>query len=199
MKKIVLLVLFLLLPAYAGAAYTIYLKNGAEIPEVTSYSESGGDVYLYFGTGSMIVPKKDILRIGGSETTEKETARGKTESPQDTRRSQETQPPQEQPASPESHSPPPAETNDKTARLNELRNELNSLSSELKNVQEQESSLVKEINEKTGRRFSYNLYQIKQLEKELEPLRAELANVQQRKTELMQRKGAIENDMKELQ
>ncbi len=77
MKKIVLLVLFLLLPAYAGAAYTIYLKNGAEIPEVTSYSESGGDVYLYFGTGSMIVPKKDILRIGGSETTEKETAREK--------------------------------------------------------------------------------------------------------------------------
>ena len=198
MKKIVLLVLFLLLPAYAGAAYTIYLKNGAEIPEVTSYSESGGDVYLYFGTGSMIVPKKDILRIGGSETTGKETARGKTESPQDTRISPETQPPQEQPASPESHSPP-AGTNDKTARLNELSSELNSLSSELKNVQEQESRLVKEINEKTGRRFSYNLYQIKQLEKELEPLRAELANVRQRMTELMQRKGAIENDMKELQ
>jgi prefoldin subunit 5 len=40
---------------------------------------------------------------------------------------------------------------------------------------------------------------MKQLEKELEPLRAELANVRQRMTELMQRKGAIENDMKELQ
>jgi hypothetical protein len=198
MRKLVLLVLFLLLPAYAGAAYTIYLKNGSEIPEVKSYSESGGDVYLYFGTGSMIVPKKDVLRIGGSETTEKETAGGETESPQDTRRSPETQPPQEQPASPEPHSPP-AETNDRAARLNELRSELNSLSSELKNVQEQENGLVNEINEKTGRRFSYNLIQMKQLEKELEPLRAELATVQQRKTELMQRKAAIESEMKELQ
>ncbi len=198
MKKLVLLVLFLLLPAYAGAAYTIYLKNGSEIPEVKSYSESGGDVYLYFSAGSMIVPKKDIIRIGGSETPDKENDKGEAGSPQDTTRSPETQIPQDRPAPAEPHSPP-AETNAGAARLNELSAGLNSISSELKNVQEQENRLVKEINEKTGRRFSYNLIQIKQLEKELEPLRAELANVQQRKTELMQRKGAIENEMKELQ
>lgn len=198
MKKIVLLVLFLLLPAYAGAAYTIYLKNGAEIPDVTSYSESGGDVYLYFGTGSMIVPKKDILRIGGSETPEKEIDKVESVSPQDTQRSPETPIPQDQPA-PAEPSSPPAETNDRAARLNELSARLASISSELKNVQEQENRLVNEINEKTGRRFSYNLIQIKQLEKELEPLRAELTDVQQRKTELTQRKAIIEKEIKELQ
>jgi len=198
MKKIVLLILFLLLPAYAGAAYTIYLKNGAEIPEVTSYSESGGDVYLYFGTGSMIVPKKDILRIGGSETTGEETARGNTESPQDTQRSPETPITQDKSAPAEPYSSP-AETNKRAERLNELSAGLNSISSELRKVYEQEDRLVNEINEKTGRRSSYNMYQIKQLEKELEPLKAELANVRQRKTELMQSKGAIENEMKELQ
>ena len=130
MKKIVLLVLFLLLPAYAGAAYTIYLKNGAEIPEVTSYSESGGDVYLYFGTGSMIVPKKDILRIGGSETPEKENDKGEPGLPQDTQRPPETQIPEDRPVPAESYSPP-AGTNDRAARLNELSAGHKAISSEL--------------------------------------------------------------------
>jgi hypothetical protein len=198
MKRLALLVLFLLLPVYAGAAYTIYLKNGAEIPEVKSYTESGGDVYIYFSTGSMIVPKKDILRIGGSETPEKEIDKGESVSPQDTQRSPEIPIPQDKPAPAEPVSPP-AETNDRAARLNELSAGIDSISSELKNVYEQENRLVNEINEKTGRRFSYNLFQIKQLEKELEPLRAELADVRQRKAELTQRKGAIEKEMKELQ
>ena len=146
----------------------------------------------------MIVPKKDILRIGGSETPEKENDKGEPDSPQDTQRSPETPIPQDKPA-PAEPSSPPAETNERAARLNELSAGLDSISSELKNVYEQENRLVNEINEKTGRRFSYNLIQIKQLEKELEPLRAELANVRQRKTELTQRKGAIEKEMKELQ
>ena len=198
MKRAALIVLFLLLPAYAGAAYTIYLKNGAEIPEVKSYSESGGDVYLYFSTGSMMVPKKDILRIGGSETPEKENDKGEPGLRQDTQRPPETQIPEDRPVPAELYSPP-AETNNRTARLSELSAGLDSISSELKNVYEQENRLVNEINEKTGRRFSYNLIQIKQLEKEIEPLKAELADVRQRKTELMQRKGAIEKEMKELQ
>jgi hypothetical protein len=198
MKRLVLLVLFLLLPAYAGAEYMIYLKNGAEIPDVKSYSESGGDVYLYFSTGSMMVPKKDILRIGGSETPEKESDKGEPVLPQDNQRFPETPIPQDKPAPAEPYSPP-AETNERAARLNELNAGLDSISSELKNVYEQENRLVNEINEKTGRRFSYNLIQVKQLEKELEPLRAELADVRQRKTELTQRKGEIEKEMKELQ
>jgi len=197
MKKLVLSVLFLLLPAYAGAAYTIYLKNGAEIPEVKSYSESGGDVYLYFNAGSMIVPKTDILRIGGSEISEKENDKEEPGLPQDTGISPGTQIPQDRTAPPESSSPP-AETNDRVARLNELSAGLKSVSSELKDVQEQESRLVNEINGKAGRRSGYNLIQIKQLEKELEPLKAELANVRQRKTELMQSQDAIENEIKEL-
>jgi hypothetical protein len=198
MKRLALLVLFLLLPAYAGAAYTIYLKNGAEISEVKSYTESGGDVYLYFSTGSMMVPKKDILRIGGSETPEMEIDKGEPGPPQDTQRSPEAPIPQDQPA-PAEPSSLPAETNERAARINELSAGLDSISSELRNVYEQENRLVNEINEKTGRRFSYNLIQIKQLEKELDPLRAELADVRQKKTELTQRKGAIEKEIKELQ
>ncbi len=198
MKRAALLVLFLLLPAYAGAAFTIYLKNGAEIPDVESYTESGGDVYLYFSTGSMMVPKKDIIRIGGSETPEKDSDKGEPGLPQDTRISPGTPIPQDRPATGEPSSPP-AETNDRAARLNELSAGLDSISSELKNAYEQENKLVNEINEKTGKRFNYNLFQIKQLEKELEPLRAELADVRQKKTELTQKKGAIEKEMKELQ
>lgn len=198
MKKLVLSVLFLLLPAYAGAEYTIYLKNGAEIPEVKSYSESGSDVYLYFNAGSMIVPKTDILRIGGSEASEKENDKEEPGPPQDTGISPETQKPQDRTAPPEPYSPD-AGSNDRAARLNELNSGLKSVYSELKDVQEQESRLVNEINGKAGRRSSYNLIQIKQLEKELEPLKAELANVRQRKAELIQSQDAIENEMKGLQ
>ncbi len=98
--------LILLLPSYTVAAYKIYLKNGAEIPDVKTYSESGGDVYLYFSSGQMVVPKKDILRIEGSETTEPQTETGEPESSHDTRTSPEVRTPQEQPAGTESSSPP---------------------------------------------------------------------------------------------
>ena len=94
---------------------------------------------------------------------------------------------------------PSADTDNKAARLAELRNEYDSITSELRDVQEQESRLVQEINEKTGRRFSYNLIQMKQLEKDVEPLKTELVNVQQRKAELLQRKEAVEKEMSQLQ
>jgi len=189
--------LILLLPSYTVAAYKIYLKNGAEIPDVKTYSESGGDVYLYFSSGQMVVPKKDILRIEGSETTEPQTETGEPESSHDTRTSPEVRTPQEQPAGTESSSP--ADTDNKAARLAELRTEHDSIISELRDVQAQESRLVKEINEKTGRRFSYNLIQMKQLEKEVEPLNTELVNVQQRRSELLQRKEAVEKEISQLQ
>ena len=197
MKRLILLLLILLLPSYTVAAYKIYLKNGAEIPDVKTYSESGGDVYLYFSSGQMVVPKKDILRIEGSETTEPQTETGEPESSHDTRTSPEVRTPQEQPAGTESSSP--ADTDNKAARLAELRTEHDSIISELRDVQAQESRLVKEINEKTGRRFSYNLIQMKQLEKEVEPLNTELVNVQQRRSELLQRKEAVEKEISQLQ
>ena len=197
MKRLILLLLILLLPSYTVAAYKIYLKNGAEIPDVKTYSESGGDVYLYFSSGQMVVPKKDILRIEGSETTEPQTETGEPESSHDTRTSPEVRTPQEQPAGTESSSP--ADTDNKAARLSELRTEHDSIISELRDVQAQESRLVKDINEKTGRRFSYNLIQMKQLEKEVEPLNTELVNVQQRRSELLQRKEAVEKEISQLQ
>jgi hypothetical protein len=197
MKKWVLLLLILLLPSYTFAAYKIYLKNGAEIPGVKTYSERGEDIYLYFSSGQMVVSKKDVLRIEGSETTEPQTETGEPESSQESKTSPEVRTPQERPSDTDSPSSS-ADTANKAARLAELRTELDSIASELRDVQEQESGLVKEINEKTGRRFSYNLIQMKQLEKEVEPLKTELVNVQQRKSELQQRKATVESEMREL-
>jgi hypothetical protein len=198
MKRLILLLLILLLPSYTVAAYKIYLKNGAEIPGVKTYSESGGDIYLYFSSGQMVVSKKDVLRIEGSEAPEPEAETGEPESSQETKTPPEMRPSQDRPSVAEPPSPS-ADTDNKAVRLAELKNEYDSITSELRDVQEQESRLVQEINEKTGRRFSYNLIQMKQLEKDVEPLKTELVNVQQRKAELMQRKEAVEKEMSQLQ
>ena len=71
MKKIIFLVVILLIPVCAGAAYTIYLKNGSVISDVRSYNETGEEISVYFQTGAMVIPRRDILRITGEETPEK--------------------------------------------------------------------------------------------------------------------------------
>ncbi|HMK49382.1 MAG TPA: hypothetical protein VK435_04970 [Thermodesulfovibrionales bacterium] len=197
MRRLILLLLILLIPSYAVATYKIYLKNGSEIPGVKSFSESGEDIYLYFSAGQMVISRKDVLKIEGSEAPESKADTGEPET-QNTRPSPDVAPHQERPSGVESPSPS-ADTDNKAARLSELRSERDSVISELKAVQEQENRLVKEINEKTGRRYSYNLIQMKQLEKEVEPLKSELSNVQQRKSDLLQRKDAVENEMRQVQ
>jgi len=208
MKKILFIVLILLVPVYAAAEYKIYLKNGSVISEVRSYEKMDGDVIVYFATGSMTISQKDILKIGGTEPAEKETQKTDvtdTQQRQDrTERVPDQSQPrtqsQEQPRTQLQEQPRTQETgNDKSNKIDALRTELQSVVSDIKAAEEQEDGLVTEINQKTGRRFNYNLIQIKQLEKEVEPLKQQLYAVQQKKAELVQRKSSIESELRLLE
>ena len=208
MKKILFIVLILLIPVYAAAEYKIYLKNGSVISDVRSYEEINGDVIVYFGTGSMTISQKDILKIGGTEPAEKETQKTDVTDIQQQQERNERAPDQsqsrtqsqEQPRTQSQEQPRTQEPgNDKSNQINALRTELQSVISEIKTAEEQEAGLVTTINQKTGRRFSYNLIQIKQLEKEVEPLKQQLYAVQQKKAELVQRKSSIESELRLLE
>ena len=187
MKKICLILLVLLLPAYSYAAYKIYLKNGSALSGVNSYQERGGEVYLYFSSGSMTIRKNDILKIEEKEYSE-------TEAP--VIATPDTVEKKESPEARQSPSQVPQQEDERTVKVRALQAELNSVSSGIRETEEQETGFVAAINEKTGRRTSYNLVQIRQLEKELEPLRRDLSAVQQKKAALMQRKAALEDEIR---
>lgn len=208
MKKILVLLFILLLPAYSEAAYKIILKNGASIDEVRTYSESGDEINLYFDTGSMSILKRDVLRIEGSESPSVEDEQQEAQPGQEPPSQQEAQSDQEKPALEEAEpaqdrqdgkqdSPKPADDGRQT-RFNQLNNELNAINNELKTVQGREGDLVKEINDRSSRKF-YNEYQLRQLEKEVNPLKQELAEVQRAKDQLFQKKLSIENQIRALQ
>jgi len=193
MKKIFFLVMIVLLPVCSRAAYKIYLNNGSEISGVNSYDEAGDQVSVYFSTGSMVIPKKNILKIEGNESAEPEAV---------SKKGPETRPEigREMPRETTTSAPSPAvPQDDKSARKNELRVELDSVNSDIRSAEEQEAKLTATINEKTGSRTKYNLIQLKQLEKELEPLRHDLSAVQQKKVELVNRKSGIEAELKSLE
>lgn len=190
MKKVIVLIMVLLFPAYSYAAYKIYLKNGSVISGASSYQERGEEVDVYFSTGSMTIPRKDVLKIEGKEEPVQETTtKEKTEMPQKTEQTEGATVP--------SRISQPAD--DKSARVNALRAEIDSVNSEIKTTEEKEAGLVSAINEKTGSRSNYNIIQIKQLEKELEPLRQELHDVQQKKQELVQKRSSLEAEFKSLE
>jgi hypothetical protein len=209
MKKIIFLVVFLLIPVCAGAAFTIYLKNGSVISDVRTYNEAGGEISVYFQTGSMVIPRSDILRITGEDPPEKAATEEIPETPemqgQGTQKNGEKQIPagrqeiregQEQSVT----SPAPEEpVDDKNTRMREVKSELDSVYAEFRTVEADEARLVKEINEKRSSRFKYNQYQMNQLIKETEPLQQELFSVQQKKEELRQRKDVLENELRSLQ
>jgi len=200
MKRILFIVLILLIPVYAAAEYKIYLKNGSVISEVRSYEEMNGDIIVYFGTGSMAISHKDILKISGTEPAEKETQKTDVTDIQQRQERTERAPDQSQPRTQSQEQPRTQEPgNDKSNKIDALRTELQSVISEIKSVEEQEAGLVTTINQKTGRRFSYNLIQIKQLEKEVDPLKQELYAVQQKKAELVQKKSSIESELRLLE
>ena len=209
MKKIIFLVVFLLIPVCAGAAFTIYLKNGSVISDVRTYNEAGGEISVYFQTGSMVIPRSDILRITGEDPPEKAATEEIPETPemqgQGTQKNGEKQIPagrqeiregQEQSVT----SPAPEEpVDDKNARMREVKSELDSVYAEFRTVEADEARLVKEINKKRSSRVNYNQYQMNQLIKETEPLQQELFSVQQKKEELRQRKDVLENELRSLQ
>ncbi len=193
MKKITLLLLvllpLLLLSVSQGMAYQVYLKNGSVISDVSSYEDAGNEILIYIGTGTMVIPKKDLLKIEGMELPESAI------SGQEGRKVEQRQE-KNVPAGDDSQTRAPA--TDKNARMNALNSELDSVYSELRTAGEEENRLVTEINEKSSKTV-YNVIQRKQLEKEVEPLRQNLRAVQQRKGELVQKKYDLENQMKALQ
>jgi hypothetical protein len=215
MKKIISLIIILLIPVYA-AAYTIHLKNGSFISDVRSYDETGGEVTVYFQTGSMVIPRSNILRITGEETPELPPS-GETQGIEGQQGSQENtgkqpsegQPAEGQPGIPEQREQPdgtatptpiPTEEpkDDKSARINEVKSDLESVYADIRTLEADEAQLVKEINQKRSKP-AYNKYQMNQVMMETEPLQNDLRGVQQKKEELKQRKSALENELKGLQ
>jgi chromosome segregation ATPase len=185
--QIFLFILILLLPVSSEAAYNIYLKNGSVISRVKTYEKKGGEVTIYIGGGSMTISEKDILKIEGTETIEEEL------SPKETIETKE------KPSKQAGAALPPAPADDKSARVNALKADLAAVYSEIRNAEAEEIRLTTTINEMKGKRFSYNHYQLKQLEKETEPLQQELFTIQQKKTELIEKKNALEDELRALQ
>lgn len=185
MAQLLLFILILLIPVSSDAAYKIYLKNGSVLSGVSSYEKKDGEVTVYFREGSIRISENDIQKIEGTESFEKELR------PKETIETQQ-KPTEVAPA-------PQVPVDDKSARANALRAELDAVYSEIRTLEEQEARLVAEINEKRGRRFTYNVFQLRQLEKETEPLQKELFTVQQKKEELRQKKNSLEDKLKALE
>lgn len=187
MKKVIFLfILILLLPVPSEADYKVYLKNGSVISGIISYQEKGEEIILYFSTGSMSISKKDVLKIKEVESTPQEFSTEEVPEIQ-TETKDITGSPSLQPF------------DDKISRLSALKTELDSVVTEIRSAEEQEARLVSLINEKTGMRSTYNVYQLRQLDNELEPLRKELSTIQQEKDQLIQRKNTLENELRKLQ
>jgi len=184
MVQILLLILVLLLPFPADAAYKIYLKNGSVMSGVSSYEKKNGEVTIYFGGGSIGVPERDILKIEETGAPEKDFR-----APEVPGRQEEAPP----------AAPPAEETGNKSARADALRADLDSVDSEIRAVEEEEARTVKAINDRKGARLTYNALQMRQLESDLAPLRQELSNIQVKKGGLLQKKATIESELRSLQ
>jgi predicted RNase H-like nuclease (RuvC/YqgF family) len=179
-KKILIIALAVFFP-FVCNAYDVYLSNGSVIENVSSYEERGDVFHLVFGGGSVTIPKSGILRIAGEPGVEdlRETEKEEDSAP----------------ATDDAQGEIPKlseETERKADRLNSLQGEMNSVYSEIRTLEERESRLVNSINERTGRKSGYNIYELKSMERELEPLRRELADVQQRKTAALERRNGLE-------
>lgn len=182
-KKVAcLLAMIMLLPLPASAAYKIYLKNGSAISGVSSYEKKDGEVLIHLGGGSMGIPEKDILKIEETGASEKDFSIKSRTGDRDV------------------VAVPPAEkTTDRTSRADALRAEIENLDAELKALNNEEARLATAINEKMGRRYKYNIYQLKQLELEIEPLQKELFSIRNKKSELLQTRAYKEGEFKALQ
>ncbi|NWF75767.1 MAG: hypothetical protein HXY53_04180 [Nitrospirae bacterium] len=182
MIQIILLLLIFLMPGYSEAAYKIYLKNGSVIPDVISYTEGQEEISIYFSTGSMTLYKKDIEKIEESEEPMKDFIRSETKETQETLRSNNM----------------PAPSDEKDIRRNALQKDLDSILSEIRSLEEKESRLVTEINQKSSKKV-YNTFQLRQLENEIEPLQKELSNIQQKKSELLKNRDTLLDELRTLQ
>lgn len=181
MIQIVLLILILLLPIPAEAAYKVHLQDGSVISGVGFYKKEGSDVTLYFKEGLMLIPEKDILKIEGIESSESYVL------PEEEQSTQEivTITPPEEPAS------------DQISKMETLQADVEALNKEIQQVNLEEARLVTRINE-INTQPTWNQYQVLAIEKEVRPYSEELRTVQQKKIALMEKKGSLESEIKEL-
>jgi hypothetical protein len=181
MIQIVLLILILLLPIPIEAAYKIHLRDDSVISGVGFYEKKGSDVALYFNDGLMLVPEKDIIKIEETESVELYVF------PEQEQATQVVVPvtPSEEPAS------------DQIARMETLRADVEALNEEITAVNLEEARLVTAINE-INTKPTWNQYQVLAIEQEVKPYAEELRAVQQKKIALIERKGSLESEIKEL-
>jgi len=179
MIQIVLLILILLLPVTTEAAYRIHLQDGSVISGVGFYKKDGSDVALYFKEGLMLVPEKDIIKIEETESV------GLYVVPQEEQATQKIVTPAQESAA------------DDITKLEALRSEAEALNEEIQQVNLEESRLVIKINE-INTKPTWNQYQVLAIEQEVRPYSEELRAVQQKKIELMEKKGSLESEIKEL-
>jgi hypothetical protein len=181
MVYMLLFVFVLLLPFPADAAYTIYFTNGSVVSGVSSYETTNGEVTIYFGGGSMGVSQKDILKIEETGAPEQDfrTPAGREETPPEV--------------------PSTRETGNKDTKRDALQAQLNSVNTEIAATEEEETTIVKAINDRKGARLNYNSLQLRQLESDLAPLQQSLSNIQVKKGGLLQKKSTLENELQGLQ
>ena len=191
MKRIILTLLIMLLPVYAGADYKVFLKNGAVVKEIKTYVEQNGELVVFFKTGSMNISREDILKIEGSESLYEDVE------VEDMQGVQENAEKKEQP---EGAQVPSQESSDeKVQKMNQLKAELGAVISDIRETEKQEAQLVTKINQKAGETKYYNIIQLRQQEKELEPMKQELAAIQEKKKGLVQKKIQLEDEFRALQ
>jgi prefoldin subunit 5 len=83
-------------------------------------------------------------------------------------------------------------------RASKLQADLDAINAELRTVEDKESSIKDDLEEKMSSRQNWNPYQYRYLQQGLEPLQQELSTIQQRKGELVQRRAYIEGELKSL-
>lgn len=186
MRIYLTVLIIVILPAFAFAGYTVYLKNGSTIENVTDYIDEGKSITIYLKMGSMVLDKGSILKIEGfSDETVKSTEG--TEVHKENVKEEE----------PRKEKVKETLEDKKKEEFDKLRAEVDSLNSEIRATEQKEIELVTKINEKMTKRYNYNVYQLRRLEAELEPVRQELYSVQKKKQELIQKRNAIEDMLKE--
>jgi len=185
MIQIVLLILILFFPVSSEAAYKIYLKDGTVISGIQFYEKKGSDVGLFFKDGSMHVSEEDILKIEGKESDESYVL------PEEVQEMKEdvTITPRQETASDKS---------EKIERIKALQADVEAFNEEIRLVNIEEARLVTLINEKSSQP-TWNQYQVLSTQEEVKPLAEELRAIQQKKIKLLERKGALEREIGELQ
>ncbi len=196
MKKVLITFLMLLLPVCDLAAYQVYLNNGSVISGVRSYDESDDEVTLHIGTGSLTVPKKDVLRIeGGEQPMEEKAKEGKDVKPEQKPEGLEAPPPAVAPAP---TSEPGQSAQERAAKADELRTSLRSIDEEMRSTEQEEARLNAAINQKKSSPPSYDIDERRQVESEIATLSQSLNSILLKKADLVNRKAEIENELRTL-